>query len=534
MHGVKRSRVPPVPDSAEVERKKRDKEAKRIEEYNGLMKELQDQMAAKNYTPASLQLTTRVLGLNPEFQTGWGMRRRILLDGLLAGADTATKQRVLEDDLQLTNASLKHNPKNYSVWEHRKWVLETMPDADWGMEIKMVELYLEKDGRNFHSWDYRRYLISSILSLPPSASRTKPLPQPTTESELAFTTRKISSNFSNFSAWHYRTKLLAKLWSEKGWGVEDTERLERVDQEFELVKQAIWSDPNDQSAWLYHRWLVGDGTVPIIRREIAGIEELLEEEPDSRWCLDSLVHYKRLLVKFLGADETTREERERLNLECAEMLRKLQEVDSLRRARYVDLGIALWLSPPPSSPASTSLTSLIASLATSHSTPAFDPHVTLLTGIPSTASIPAVLSSLSSALSAWRCTAPSAPRLSLSFAPLGSKAAQNHYFQYLFAQVDLSPALLALRQAVRAALLPELDPATDDYFPHVSLMYGVDTEERSAAGILGTLQEEGDVRQGEDGAWVVRGVTGIEVHEVQVVMCEGRPEVWKVVGSMPL
>lgn len=36
-HGVKRSRIPPVADSAEVERKKREKEAKRIEEYTGLV-----------------------------------------------------------------------------------------------------------------------------------------------------------------------------------------------------------------------------------------------------------------------------------------------------------------------------------------------------------------------------------------------------------------------------------------------------------------------------------------------------------------
>jgi hypothetical protein len=45
-------------------------------------------------------------------------------------------------------ASLQQNPKIYCVWEHRKWVLETMPDADWGWEIKMVEMYLEKDARN--------------------------------------------------------------------------------------------------------------------------------------------------------------------------------------------------------------------------------------------------------------------------------------------------------------------------------------------------------------------------------------------------
>ena len=27
--------------------------------------------------------------------------------------------------------------------------------------------------------------------------------------------------------------------------------------EFELVTQALWTDPGDQSGWIYHRWLIG-------------------------------------------------------------------------------------------------------------------------------------------------------------------------------------------------------------------------------------------------------------------------------------
>ena len=95
-----------------------------------------------------------------------------------------------------------------------------------------------------------------------------------------------------------------------------------------------------------------------MRREIEGIEELLEEEPDSRctskfsspgcskltWsedlatgCLDSLIHYKRLLVKLLSSEED-REEREKLNLECKEMLDQLAEIDPMRGNRYRDIG----------------------------------------------------------------------------------------------------------------------------------------------------------------------------------------------------
>jgi geranylgeranyl transferase type-2 subunit alpha len=53
--------------------------------------------------------------------------------------------------------------------------------------------------------------------------------------------------------------------------------------EFELVTQALWTDPADQSGWLYHRWLVGTDPSPLtLRREIINIKDLLEAEPDSK------------------------------------------------------------------------------------------------------------------------------------------------------------------------------------------------------------------------------------------------------------
>ena len=72
--------------------------------------------------------------------------------------------------------------------------------------------------------------------------------------------------------------------------------------ELKRTHNGLWVDPADQSTWLYHSWLLGetfslqDGhyskpilaptskeeKIEVLRSEIEMLEELLQEEPDSK------------------------------------------------------------------------------------------------------------------------------------------------------------------------------------------------------------------------------------------------------------
>ncbi|KAJ4488431.1 rab-protein geranylgeranyltransferase [Lentinula aciculospora] len=328
MHGVRQAR-----QTREALEAKRIKEQSKLHDYLALTDDVLSRKNQNDWSRRALQATTQLLQVNPEFYTVWNYRRRILVNGIFPESTPEQIKDLLNDDLSLTMAALKIHPKVYWIWTHRGWCLNNVPsgpgtgdDGDprgwekdfWNQELFVVEKLLDADPRNFHAWSYRRIVLSSL-----------PVPRPET-SELAYTTRKIESNFSNFSAWHQRSKVLSSLWTE---GLLD-ER-ESKEKEFDLVQNAMYTDPKDQSVWIYHRWLVGAGDdIGILEREIAVIQSLLDEEPDSKWCMESLVHYKRLLLR----NHASLVDHSNLTRDCINLLEQLRKVDPGRKARYSEIG----------------------------------------------------------------------------------------------------------------------------------------------------------------------------------------------------
>ncbi|WVR06578.1 hypothetical protein IAU60_003610 [Kwoniella sp. DSM 27419] len=325
MHGVKRSRI--TPQAAEA---KRIKELGKIEAYLALEQDVLSRKRSQAYTDESLGKTTQLLDLNPEFYTIWNFRREILLS-LFPSLPPEEVVGHLTSDLRLTTSYLLVHPKVYWIWNHRKWCLESVPagpgesskwrEEFWKGELKLVEKMLDADARNFHAWDYRRYVLASL-----------PVQRPL-ENELKYTQSKIEANFSNFSAWHCRTKTLSAIWDKEQSSEADISQTK--DQEFELITQALWTDPGDQSGWLYHRWLVGsEPPTEILQREIKNIRDLYEAEPDSKWCINALAHYVLLLSRD---GTTTPDDAARSRKEAGELYTKLQEVDPDRKQRYMDM-----------------------------------------------------------------------------------------------------------------------------------------------------------------------------------------------------
>ncbi|CAL0315571.1 unnamed protein product [Lupinus luteus] len=198
------------------------------------------------YTKEALDLNAKLVENNPEWHTAWNYRK-LAVQHFLSTPDSNPDyvKSILDEELRVVESALRKNFKSYGAWHHRKWVL-SKGHSSIDNELRLLDAFQKADPRNFHAWNYRRFVTA--------------LMKRSDEDELKYTEEVIGDNFSNYSAWHNRSILLSNLLKRKAEGYFPEEDV--LKEEYELVHNAIFTDPDDQSGWFYHLWLI-DQTVKI-------------------------------------------------------------------------------------------------------------------------------------------------------------------------------------------------------------------------------------------------------------------------------
>ncbi|VDP94573.1 unnamed protein product [Echinostoma caproni] len=256
--------------SEEQERLRNEKKKKAEKELRFALDNLLSDRRNGILTLDKLRELTPIIETAPDMTSLWNYRREIINASLLHDeCPRAEQSKLMNDELELTTRCLKASPKSYAVWQHRSWVMIHHPTPNWHQEIEFCNAALKLDERNFHCWDYRRFVVLH------GKIRT--------QSELLYTDSSLESNFSNYSAWHYRSEILSSsdpvmesslpvspppyVQSKNGFCSYTVEEAMPAD-ELELVHNAIFTDPKDQSPWFYYWWLLGRGIRKAYLREV--------------------------------------------------------------------------------------------------------------------------------------------------------------------------------------------------------------------------------------------------------------------------
>ena len=282
MHGRKKV---PIDEAKKI---KLQKKCKIIEaQYNEVMEAKKDPSKIENL----INTKTPLLNYLSDFATLWNMRKEYFKDH--------ANEEQLKIELEISQNCIKENPKSYWAFHHRRWCYEYMDIKDVSREIDLCGMLLAVDARNFHAWRHRRWAVQRCGDQ--------------YEKELKHTYDLIASNFSNYSAWHYRSQL-PNLTDFKG--------------EIEMAKTAMWTDPRDQSAWIYYRWLLNRPEIAsdqeLLHEELQTLKELQEEEPNCKYIYLAQLWIQRKI-------EDSNEE------EIKKLIEKLSELDPIRAPYYKEL-----------------------------------------------------------------------------------------------------------------------------------------------------------------------------------------------------
>ena len=177
-----------------------------------------------------MELTSKLLKTNPEYYTIWNHRRLIIqhLSSELSGHSRQENSEtcheatanLISEELSFLLPLLRKFPKCYWIWNYRLWILlqstqhlqTPISRRFWQQELALASKMLSLDNRNFHGWGYRRTIVQALESPELQIDAST---NSLVEQEFEYTTKMIRSSLSNFSAWHTRSKLIPRLLTER-------------------------------------------------------------------------------------------------------------------------------------------------------------------------------------------------------------------------------------------------------------------------------------------------------------------------------
>ena len=160
--------------------------------------QLRNQPILNDKLPALLEFTTILMQLCSDISTIFNYRRELVERLLQNAEDPAGKAAILGGDIKLITKIIQQDPKSYTLWSYRQWLVVKLFELNpqiLDKERELCKALLMRDEKIFHVWNYRNWANSIQMDR---------------DQELAFTLEKINSNPFNFSPYHFRTKYLAE------------------------------------------------------------------------------------------------------------------------------------------------------------------------------------------------------------------------------------------------------------------------------------------------------------------------------------
>lgn len=273
MHGRRAS-------SSKDEKAKLEKVKELIPLVNHLIKKKNE----KSYDKEYIETTSVILRRCPYLQTLWNFRREYF-ESMQNGSapvgevgkgdeEADCPKNPLPEELKILMKNentmveeiLSKFNKCNELWFHKLWIIkfclknDLMDFSDLMNELEFCKIGFYKDDRNYHCWNYRSYIIACVHICvkrgkqgeahrgegssderdPPSAELGNQFDVHKSNYELSKTL--IERNFSNFSAWFLKYAI--------------RESLICTENELDLITNAIFTDPFDQSLWEFYRWFL--------------------------------------------------------------------------------------------------------------------------------------------------------------------------------------------------------------------------------------------------------------------------------------